>query len=307
MTIDQLLNAYSKVEQMYLMRINYRNKYFTPDNWDIGHQRFVAHLIFIMNIYENELVKRFEELEDRIEEKQFTRLSLADLPSKPETQLKSQMHQLREMIPRMRSDLEKRRREAEQIWKVEIPDLIAQRRERIETAMKFFEILQSLFSEFVRNISEPETIDIYHYLISAHSIANTEHLLNPDGTINMKKIKKRTAIWIRNIYPITFEQYAKENNLLREDYPFEDNLKEFYWFAELSLFPNFIQTILDITKITRVYGILRAIYEDYTVFIPVLPNDLDPGRSSVGKAVFGYQIPSGQIDIMRIDQPINIE
>lgn len=305
MTIGQLLNAYSKVEQMYLMRTDYREKYFTPDNWDMGHQQFIGYLVSVMNVYENELEERFEgmknELEglkSELEEERFARLRLSDLPEA--SQLENETRQLEQIMPKIRVDLENRRREEEEVWNVEIRDLIAKRREVIERAINFLEIVRKMLSKFKPDISEAETVHVYNYIAASFSIISIERLQNPDGTVNMKKLKERPLDKIVKRYPITFEEYAKEAIIKDKNYPFNELLKTLYTFTRFGLFPKFIKTILDITSVTREYDIYRTNMYNATLFVPVLPNDPNAKLSSIGKYVFALFVPDGTLGIMGI-------
>ena len=287
MTPEQLLNAYSKVENMYLMRTQYRNRYYTPENWDLGHQQFIGYLIGVMEVYVDELRKRFENI--AIKQKQREQQIK---PSKQEITQNQQEISLGQTLQTIKRDVDERIREEEEIWNTEIPNLIKQNAEVINRRRFTLIILKRLFSRYVTDITDAQTIDVVQYVFSVWWITNQTHIFDKNRQLLVNKLPKRPDPWEIGNYSLELEIYVSDAKIESAQGDIMKQLLTFFNYLEHTFpkqFPAFIETILDITSVSRKYDIVRATYLNYLVYVPHLQKT-EFYFSSVGKTVLAFNI-----------------
>ena len=300
MSIEQLLNAFAKVEQMYLMRTQYRNKYYTPENWDPGHQQFIGYLLGIMNIYVNQLKQKFQQM--RIQ---------------PSTPSPSPLQQGKDEVLDSMSDLERdvveindtmRQREDEEreIWNTIIPDLIAQKQAELQKRKSVMLLLRRFFSKYyyLSDVQEAPTIDIVVYFLQVRDLITRSGIYNS----KTKQINpnKKPAPWFVPPYPLTFDEFI----IHRPEFKTFDSAKSilisFYNLDKFSaMLTGLIHTLLNITKLSRTYVIIQVPYKNYSAFIPNLIEFDNIILLSKGKMVLAFNFETSELEIVRIDQQIN--
>ena len=144
LTIEQLLQAYADVEKMYTLRDIYRKKYFTPEQWDGGHEQRFTYLISVMDIYRDQLKHKFrDELKKQVEMKREVEHSEAakQQPQKP----KVEIYELGSLIQKIDKDIQQKTQEEVDIWNSIIPQMINERRVVLEEKKQIFESFRKLF------------------------------------------------------------------------------------------------------------------------------------------------------------------
>lgn len=294
MDVEQLLNAYSKVEQMYLMRTSYRNKYYTPENWDIGHQQFIAYLVGVMNIYSNELSRRFEMIQQRQLEHQFGSLTINQ---KEEVQSDTDLGKI---IYDIKRDVRKKTVEEEHVWKVEVPDLILKRQDVINRRRLIFMLLKRIFSKYRADITDAQTRDVIQYILRVWWIASMTHIFVND-TLDIRKLPKKPDPW-DTLDEVDVETFIQSN--LTSDRDKSEVLNTVLTVCKLFddtpvYLSGLIDTVLDVTRITRKYSIYRVTYDKVLTYIP-LQRDSEIYLTSVGKFVLGTEIGHDGFTIVEI-------
>lgn len=297
MPIDKLLDAYSKVEQMYEMRTQFRSRYFTPENWDSGHQTFIAYLVGVMNIYADELKRKFDmSINSRIQN-QNTQSSFEQEASLPLQSNSNSNSNLNQQISQIKNRILEREKEETEIWNSVIPDLIRERQMSLAKRKNILVLLQRLFSGLVPNITEAQTIDVVRYFMNVMDIMSEEKL---DKT-GYKYSRTKPYPWLIYAYPKTFDEFILNDPVFDRIDLALSVLKFFYSFnSKPELLYELIVTVLDVTSVSTVHSIVITPYKNFVVFVP----NLEEGKSiflrTKGKTVFGIQQGSAEVHMIHI-------
>ena len=154
LTIEQLLQAYADVEKMYTLRDIYRKKYFTPEQWDAGHEHRFTYLISVMDIYRDQLKLKFrDELERQVSLKRETEQQQQQqqpVLTQPSSQV--EIYELGSTIQKIDKDIQQKTQEEVNIWNSIIPQMINERRVILGEKKQIFEDFRNLFyNEFIVN------------------------------------------------------------------------------------------------------------------------------------------------------------
>lgn len=263
MTIQQLLNSYAKVEQMYIMRTEFRKKWYTPENWDQGHQQFIDYLLNVMNTYERTLSERFNQITSQRVLQKLSTISLqeqqsVELPD-PEPPVLSE---LKHSLNRIQQNSKRRKEEEQNVWRTQIPKLISEREQAAIKAMNFLLVVSNIFSKFKPGITEAETLHVLGYIFGVIGILKKTSLMIPDNISNVSNIQGLNYEGV--LYPLTFTEFIPQ--IIGLD--MSNNLRIIIDLTALPNFDKLIETILYIVNLDRMYKIIKSIQMGYILFIP---------------------------------------
>ena len=283
---------------MYVMRTEFRNRYFTPENWDAGHQQFINYLLGVLNLYEDELRSRFEEINHQQTTSEMSQPSISGNNEIVEAPVPSPIDSpISTVISKIQKERERRERAEREIWHAEIPNLIAKRNAEIFQRLTALKLIQAILNRALpdENITEAQTIDFLLYYLSLDRILNMQHIFTPQGGIN--KVRQKKTVWTVPQSPLTFQEFVNDEFLLNEIKSSPEPEKEMTnlvtdinKFSTLRDFPDMLETLFDVSSVNRRYDILRDVIDrdgGYIVFIPIIPNFKE---SNTGKTVMAFSI-----------------
>ena len=228
--IEELLRLFSIVENMYFMRNKYRQKYFTPEEWDAGHQHFINTLLQTMDIYRDILKIRFKILlqdklqKDKLEKDRQEKLELRRSKiigkSKPlvssgkeevieTTEPQEQIMTLAKKIKDIDNNINIKIQQEAELWKSDIPKLIQERQNDIQRRKAIFTGIKQILSKIKPDITDEETILFIMYIITVTTKI-------PFKSDESDQQKSRLTVGSRSIYRNLYKrkQYASVDELI---------------------------------------------------------------------------------------------
>lgn len=177
LTIDDLLRFYSYVEKIYQLRDIYRRKYFTPQEWDLGHEKFFTYLIQVMDIYRDTLKIKFkEELSRQIQYKQ---RPLVQSTESSEEESSIDINEFGKTIQNIDKRIQTHIEEEVEIWNSTIPSLIQDRRQALNERRRLFNEFRRIFISIL-----PESISSFG--LDDSDVINAINYVN-DIMVNRKR------------------------------------------------------------------------------------------------------------------------
>lgn len=250
LTIAELLKHYSFVKQLYQLRSNYREKYFSPDQWDEGHIQFFRYLLNILDIYEDVLKEKFEEtIEIQETEQAVRRTSLNESDVTPSTQASSETRDSRKLIERILQE-KRERAEFERQWELEVQQSMKEKLENTERLKKILLLFHRLLQNIKHDLTLSQSIDIAHYY---------QQSLLCISSVREKNVKSlRFASCGTVEYPRDIDEFSAE---FSQDEDFNDrflNMYRKFAFYNPKLLSILIDTVLEIVRRNPNYYIIVA-------------------------------------------------
>ena len=253
LTIEQLLSSYTKVENIYKLRDEYRKKYYTPDQWDQGHEEFFKYLLDVMNIYLRALKLKYRDILIRIQQEQEQQRGKEEITQETDDTVQEIPRKLNEI----QKNIEKRKREEEEVWGLVIPQLIKENMTELENKIQVFNEIKQRFQSVYSSITNIDTIDVIAYIVACIRLIQGVKSASPRIIRSVKK----------GIYPINNNEYIDQWVGL----DFLRKLNEFFNNANDQQLRSLILTITNITAITREYYIIRIVLNSgLLLFIPAI-------------------------------------
>lgn len=261
LSIEELLKNYSIVERIYNLRIEYRSKYFTPENWDEGHEQFLLYLLNVLRQYENGLQYKFLEISQIEELERLTQQTENILISEgkqevlePVPHKNLEQEKLMNVIEQKRIDREK----FEQEWNLQVQQLRKDADEKTKYVKNTITLIHKALQNEVPQVNMEETIDFIHYFQGCinMTLLNRTRKVIPKQNIHYSRI---------NPYPRSIDDYSYE---YRDNTQIFINIYRFIVTPLVSeLLKSLLDTILEITKITTNYYILSSLLTDTNIRI----------------------------------------
>lgn len=281
LSVKELTKHYLIVGKIYDLRLKFRNRYFTPEQWDDNHEKYFSYLVNVMNTYEKMLnTKLYEDRHNSTQiqsvvdqvtqisptvEQDPTKLEPDECPTQTpqpntcNTVSTDTRNKILLKIQKKKSE----RQEFEKEWNMQVKKLIKTKEENatevLETILCTYAYLQMINPE----ISVEDTIDVVHYFYECIHIAREVMglKLKCKGTIKIYE----TFDYSRNLFEFS-KYFNKENDEFVDIY---HNIKSY----DRDLLMKMVSTVLEVTKITTQYHMLHFEMKRFgiTALFPSIP------------------------------------
>ena len=159
--ITDLLSIYEKIKTQYDLRIDYREKAFTPTNWDEGHKSFIKSLLDMMTLCENKLSNLY--IKNLVEEKDETELDQEEKEAEKVTDnIDSQNIQ---KVNNIKKEVKTLIKTEQDDWKVLMDEFIKENEriysEKFTIFNNYLDKIKIIFEQILKNQIEDE----YFYML----------------------------------------------------------------------------------------------------------------------------------------------
>lgn len=274
LSIPELSSSYTKIETIYAMRLDFKEKFLSNEQKDGGHEKYLVFLKNAMHNYKYVITKKIQMSEDVYDcrntkvrritgqhDKQYSQVSehiLEQVPEKIPEQVQEQVEisnsntcSLQQgplnLIDENSSTLVRLPQEKSELvkdihWETEVEKLIKHNEYKRQCIYHMLSLAKVFFSTYyIPNITEEQTIDIIQYFLICFVSATDKSILKIPRARRLIK------------YATTFVEYAV---FLKKRAVIKGILKILYGLKD-SLTKSFLENIIYVACVTKEYWIVE--------------------------------------------------